>query len=306
MVRSMNGRNGSQGGGILRLQREEWECANDLRVDVHPPIRCRRRSLALPTGPIDRNEAPFYPPLMDKRILVLGNSTDRSAYRPVEEWSRTFGDVPFDAVHVPSGEPIPPLDRYTHLMITGSEATFSRPEPWFDVEADVVRNAVHCGLAVFGSCFGHQLLAYALSGPEAVRRALIPEVGWVAIEIVESDPLFAEMPNPWHAFSAHLDEACNLPEPWRILARNDACPVQAMRYGDRPVWGIQPHPETSPDEAKLQMEAGIEQYPHFAEAIRQALASPVRDDRTAPQLMSTFLRHERGDARAPVKRPHAG
>jgi len=39
---------------------------------------------------------------MQKRILVLGNSLDRSVYRPVEEWSRTFGDVPFDAVHVPA------------------------------------------------------------------------------------------------------------------------------------------------------------------------------------------------------------
>ncbi len=243
---------------------------------------------------------------MDKRILVLGNSIDRSVYRPVEEWSRTFGDVSFDAIHVPSGEPIPPPDRYTHLLITGSEATFSRPEPWFDVEADVVRNAVHRGLAVFGSCFGHQLLAYALSGPEAVRPAPILEVGWVAIEIVQPDPLLVDLPNPWHAFSAHLDEVFDPPDPWRVLARNDACAVQAMRYGDRPVWGIQPHPETSPDEATFQMERGIEQYPQFAEAIRQAIASPVRDDRTAPQLMSAFLRHERIDAPAPVKRRHAG
>ncbi len=227
---------------------------------------------------------------MPKRILVLDNSTDRAVYRPAEEWSRHFGGVPFDAVHAPSGEPIPPLDRYTHLLVTGSDATFSRPEPWFDVEAEVVRAAVDRDLAVLGSCFGHQMLAYALSGPETVRRAPIPEVGWIAVEIVQPDPLFAGLPNPWHAFSAHLDEVFELPEPWRVLARNDACAAQAMRYGDRPVWGIQPHPETSPDEARFQMEAGIEQYPQYAREIRRAIESPVRDDRAAPQLAAAFLR----------------
>jgi len=227
---------------------------------------------------------------MKTRILVLDNSIDRATYRPVDEWSRTFRGTPYDAIHVPSREPIPSLDRYTHLLVTGSEATFSRPEAWFDVEADVVRRAVSRGLAILGSCFGHQMLAYALSGPETVRRAPTPEVGWIEIEITEPDPIFAEVPNPWHAFSAHLDEVYDPPEPWLTLAHNDACAVQAMRYGDRPIWGIQPHPETSPGEAKSQMEAGIEQYPQFDEAIRQAIDSPVRDDRAAPRLMTSFLR----------------
>ena len=227
---------------------------------------------------------------MQKRILVLGNWLDRSVYRPVEEWSRHFGDVPFDAVHIPSHEPIPPLDRYTHVLLTGSDASFAKPEPWFDVEAEVTRDAVDRGLSILGSCFGHQMLAWALSGHEYVRRALIPELGWVAVDIVAPDPLFADLPNPWHTFAAHLDEVVDPPEPWRILASNDVCAVQAMRYGDRPVGGIQPHPETSPDEARFQMEAGIEQYPEYAEEIRRAMASPVRDDRGTAQLMATFLR----------------
>lgn len=226
---------------------------------------------------------------MQKRILVLGNSIDRTIYRPVEEWSRTFGDVPFDAVHVPTGEPIPALDRYTHLLLTGSEASFAKPESWFDVEADAIRDAVERGLSVLGSCFGHQMLAWALSGHEFVRRAPIPELGWVSVDIVQPDPLLAGLPNPWHTFAAHLDEVVAPPESWRILASNDACAVQAMRYGDLPVWGIQPHPETAPDEARLQMEAAFEQYPEYAQEIRQAIESPVRDDRATPQLIAAFL-----------------
>jgi len=227
---------------------------------------------------------------MQKRILVLGNSLDCSVYRPVEEWSRTFGDVAFDAIHVPAGELIPALDRYTHLLLTGSDASFAEPASWFDPEADAVRDAVERGLAVLGSCFGHQMLAWALSGHECVRRAPTPELGWVAIDIVQPDPLFANLLSPWHTFAAHLDEVVAPPEPWRVLATNEACAVQAMRYGDLPVWGIQPHPETAPGEARLQMEAALAQYPEYAREIRQAIESPVRDDRATPLLIAAFLR----------------
>ncbi|MEW5826282.1 MAG: hypothetical protein AB1778_05565, partial [Candidatus Bipolaricaulota bacterium] len=59
--------------------------------------------------------------------------------------------------------------------------------------------------------------------------------------------------------------------------------------GDRPIWGLQPHPETRPDEARRQMENALVQHPQYANAIRQALASPVRDDGTAPQIAAAFL-----------------
>jgi len=240
---------------------------------------------------IDSGGKLSYASSMKKRILVLGNSIDRLISRPVEEWSRYFGKVPFDAVQLPSNEPVPDLDRYTHVLLTGSEASFRDPQPWFDVETDVVRDAFERGLPVLGSGFGHQLLVWAISGSEYVRRARIPELGWVAIDIVKSDPLVAAVPNLWHTFTSHIDEVIDPPEPWRILASNATCAVQAMRYDDRPVWGIQPRPETSPDEAKFQMESGIDQFPRYAQQIRRSIIeSPVRDDGVAPQLMAAFLK----------------
>jgi GMP synthase-like glutamine amidotransferase len=226
---------------------------------------------------------------MQKRVLVLDNSIDRATYHPVAEWSRHFAGVPFDAISVPSGEPIPPLDPYTHLIVTGSEASARQPESWFDAEADAVRGAVDRGLAVLGSCFGHQMLAWALSGPEYVRRAPSPELGWVAVDILARDPLLAGLATPWHAFAAHLDEVVAPPAPWRVLALNDACAVEAMRYGDRPVWGIQPHPETPPDHARTLMQAAVRRLPGYEQEIRQALASPVRDDHTAARIVAAFL-----------------
>jgi len=227
---------------------------------------------------------------MSQRVLVLDNSTEHAVYRPVDEWARNFAGVPFDAVSVPLGEPIPPLDGYTHLLLTGSHASASEPaEPWFEAEADVVRAAADRGLAILGSCFGHQLLAWALSGPSHVRRAPMPELGWTAVDILLKDSLFAGVASPWHTFAAHLDEVVDPPTPWRVLAANESCAVQAMRYGDRPIWGIQPHPETRPDEARRQMERALTRYPEFAVAIRQALQAPVRDDGSAPKIAAAFL-----------------
>lgn len=228
---------------------------------------------------------------MEKRILILDGSLDRSVYRPVEQWARHLDGVPFDAVHLPSNEPVPPLSSYTHVLLTGSEASFEEPQAWFDVEADVVRDAVGRGLAVLGSCFGHQMLVWALSGSEYVRRAPRPELGWITVHIVKPDPLLADVPNPWHTFASHLDEAVAPPEPWSVLATNDACRAQAIHYGDHPVWGIQPHPETSPDEAKLLMRSAIDKYPDYVEQIRQAMEGPVRDDRVTPRLIEAFLRN---------------
>jgi hypothetical protein len=95
---------------------------------------------------------------MGKRILILDGSLDRTVYRPVEQWARHLDGVPFDAIHLPSDELVPPLSRYTHVLLTGSEASFEEPLAWFDVEADIVRDAVNRGLAVLGSCFGHQMV----------------------------------------------------------------------------------------------------------------------------------------------------
>ncbi|MDD5265018.1 MAG: hypothetical protein PHU43_09315, partial [Candidatus Bipolaricaulis sp.] len=174
-------------------------------------------------------------------------------------------------------------------IVTGSEASARLPEPWFDAEADAVRGAVNRGLAVLGSCFGHQMLASALSGPEYVRRAPRPELGWVAVDLLAPDPLLTGLAAPWHAFAAHLDEVIAPPAPWRVLAANDACAVAAMRYGDRPVWGIQPHPETPPDHARTLMQAAVRRLPEYEREIRQALASPVRDDHTSARIVAAFL-----------------
>ena len=54
---------------------------------------------------------------MTKRLLIIDGTLDRSVYGPVEQWATCLDDVPFDAIHLPSGESALPLDPYTHLSL---------------------------------------------------------------------------------------------------------------------------------------------------------------------------------------------
>jgi len=222
-------------------------------------------------------------------VLILDNSLNRPIYRPVQQWKRHLDGVPTDAVHMPSAEELPSLDGYTHVIITGSTASLVTPPAWADVEAELVREAAERKLAILGSCFGHQMLVYALSGPEYVARAASPEVGWVAVEMSAEDPLFAGLPSPWHAFAWHYDEVVDPPPPWKVLGSTPACDVHAIRYGDAPIWGLQSHPEATPCDAKTLLL--LQRLFRDGNSIELcvALCQKPRDDKIIGVLVERFL-----------------
>jgi GMP synthase-like glutamine amidotransferase len=226
---------------------------------------------------------------MDKRVLIVDCAIYPDIYGPDEHWRSLLGCVPADAVHLPSGGAAPDLAAYTHVVLTGSEASIVRPEPWYEVEADLVRRAAAGGKAMLGSCFGHQMLALALSGPRHVRASATPELGWAAVDVVAPDPLLEGLPNPFHAFVAHFDEVHDPPPPWRVLAKSSGCAVQVMRYGGEPIWGVQAHPEIDPEIGRALLEGLAAKAPDKAGLIGRALAQAPRDDRVVAEMVRRFL-----------------
>lgn len=174
------------------------------------------------------------------RVAVVDNSIDPDVYRPVEHWSR-YLDVPWDAYVAREGK-FPSVEAYTHVIMTGSEASILEREPWVDEEAELVRQAVGGGNAVLGSCWGHQLIAFALLGESSIGRCARPEIGWIALRVEPESGLLGPA-GTQYVFSVHYDEVRNLPESFEVLASTEACPVQAFRIRDKPVWGLQCHPE---------------------------------------------------------------
>ena len=228
------------------------------------------------------------------RVLILDNSLERPVYRPERQWGVFLNGVPFDRVHMPSLEAEVSLEPYTHMIISGSTASVVEPNEWIDAEAGLVREAAEMDLAILGSCFGHQMLVYALSGPEYVRHADAPEIGWIEIRMNEAevvgDPVFAEIPAMWHAFAWHSDEVVNAPPPWTVLGSSASCDVHVIRYGDAHIWGIQSHPETPPHTAKTLLWLQRIFFEQDSQEIIEALRQTPEDDGMAAAIVERFLR----------------
>jgi len=140
------------------------------------------------------------------------------------------------------------VDVFSHLIVSGSEASTTCRQPWEDSLERVVRCFFASGRPVLGICYGHQFLAKVLAGPDHVRRAATPEFGWVA-PTLNTSPLFEGLQAPTFMV-CHFDEVHHLPVQFRILGSSPDCAVQAFQYKDLPVYGVQFHPEYGLAEAQ--------------------------------------------------------
>jgi len=224
-----------------------------------------------------------------KKLAVMDNSLWPEIYDPTSHWTE-FIRLPYQAFRAEDGE-FPDLDDgFTHLILTGSEASIVNPPAWVEKEVEVVRKAVNKGLAVLGSCFGHQLLVLALAGPSHVRRAAQPEIGWIEVEVLQPDPLFGEKGKLW-VFSSHYDEVCDLDEEkFQIIARSQNCQVQAFRLKGQNVWGIQAHPEINPANARRLLTGMLERNFSGWEVIEKALSSSGKDSGWIETISRYFSR----------------
>jgi GMP synthase (glutamine-hydrolysing) len=97
------------------------------------------------------------------------------------------------------------------------------------------------GVPVLGICYGHQLLA-VLAGGRVERGP--GEYGRTLVEIVGGDPLFEGWGRVEEVWMSHGDHVAQPPPGARVLAvSKDTGYIAAFRLADRPVYGVQFHPE---------------------------------------------------------------
>lgn len=223
----------------------------------------------------------------DHELLVIDNALDHAFYRPVEHWSQAAG-VQIRSVHLPAGQALPDVDAASHVILSGSEASIIMREPWAEEEARWIQEAVKAGTKLLGSCWGHQLLAVALAGPDAVQRSHSPEFGWLQLNPASDDPLLPR--GDFWCFSSHFDEVRADAHPdLRILATSAGCAVAAMRWGSAAVFGLQTHPEVDPPAGQDFLEGCLTRWPAHSKIFEQGLSGPRQDDGVASGIVSRFL-----------------
>ena len=104
---------------------------------------------------------------------------------------------------------------------------------------------IDVGVPVLGICYGMQLIAQ-LSGGK-VHSAARREYGRSELAVVEPNDLFAgfdvdEQTTVWMSHGDHLESP---PPGFEVLGRTEAVPVAAFRALERPIFGVQFHPEVA-------------------------------------------------------------
>jgi len=106
-------------------------------------------------------------------------------------------------------------------------------------------------LPILGLCYGHQLIAQMAGGrvEPAVRR----EYGTASVVIDEAVGVLKGLGEKERVWMSHGDTVFALPSDYEVLAHSENTPVAAFRSEEKPIYGLQWHPEVVHTEHGTQM-----------------------------------------------------
>ena len=180
------------------------------------------------------------------------------------------------------------VQQYAGILISGSAACVTAPEPWMDGLVDFILEASVAHVPLLGICFGHQIIAHAIYGPGSVRKSATPEIGWTDIRVTSEDPLLAGLEGGFNTFESHFDEVVPAAG-MTVFASSERCAVQAYRVADKPIWGVQFHAEMTMEEAIDLATRRITGRPDLGFDLDAKLAEAKDSTPLANRLIENFL-----------------
>jgi GMP synthase (glutamine-hydrolysing) len=99
------------------------------------------------------------------------------------------------------------------------------------------------GTPVLGICYGMQLLTHLLGGD--VGKAHAREYGPARVDVVAEDGLFKGLGGAVDVWMSHGDHVERPAPGFEAIGRTDNAPNAAIRHRDRPIFGVQFHPEVT-------------------------------------------------------------
>ena len=188
-------------------------------------------------------------------------------------------DAHFTSVHVAADEPLPPVDRFDGVIISGSEKGVYDDTSWMAPLRAHLLDLREAGVPVFGICFGHQIMADVFGG-----RAEKADTGFIT---GERDFIGEE--GTVRAYLAHQDQVTEVPPGATVTASAPHCPVAALAY-DFPALSVQYHPEFDAAFVRGVIDIYGPQLmtPEEAAAARRSLTDKVSPDLYAGQVARFF------------------
>ena len=209
-------------------------------------------------------------------------------------------------IRLADGDRIPAdLDGIDGIISMGGSASATDDTlPWIADEIALLAAASAAQVPVLGVCLGAQLLARALGG--TVARMDAPSVGPCRVDMTvagRDDPMFRGL--PWYATwpAWHQDEITTLPPDARLLAKSEACGVEAFAHGVF-AYGVQFHPEWT---AARIVELCDDPAEHLdPDADYGGVKAAVRDEAESIARMGSRFAENVASYLVPVERVNAG
>ncbi len=121
------------------------------------------------------------------------------------------------------------------VLSGGPDSVYDKDAPMLDPKI------LELGIPVLGLCYGHQLIAHLSNGK--VEKMLRKEYGETYITINNSTGILAGLQRMERVWMSHGDAVLNMPSDYEVLASSENTPVAAFRNRNRPIYGLQFHPE---------------------------------------------------------------
>jgi GMP synthase (glutamine-hydrolysing) len=138
------------------------------------------------------------------------------------------------------------LDSFIGVILSGSPCSV------LDEEAPDVALEVFGNLPLLGVCYGAQLLAKKMGGK--VAKSSHREYGRANLnQVKDVTDLLSQVNVGSTVWMSHGDTIVELPEVFEQIASTENIPVAAFKWKDRPVYGIQFHPEVTHSEQGKQL-----------------------------------------------------
>ncbi|MBN1619530.1 gamma-glutamyl-gamma-aminobutyrate hydrolase family protein, partial [candidate division WOR-3 bacterium] len=160
-----------------------------------------------------------------KKALIIDLSLDQDFFllfeRDINFWVKSHYVNGFNPEY-------PAPENFSLVVFSGSQYSINDEYDWLDYAMDYYLKCRKKSIPVLGICYGHQLIARAHGGKEAVGIAEKPEMGFIEVEILSEKSVFSGLPKKFSVIGAHYDEVKKVPENFEVIAKSLLCPVQAM------------------------------------------------------------------------------
>ena len=177
---------------------------------------------------------------MDKPVAVIDYSVDGASGELISSWFK----VPTVVIKVVEGEQFPSISPSDHraFVHSGSSHSIVKDSSFMKGASAFVRQTVEAGVPQMGICYGHQLLARATVGLDAVARCSDVELGWEEVEFLPQWPI-SSLNGKKAVWQSHFDCVIRIPEGSVVTATNNHTRIQAFFNRDMKLFGTQFHPE---------------------------------------------------------------